>query len=107
MIVDTDVNSRVLLAAALSIALSLLLAACLAIRRCRKRGKGTMMPGPSGKGGKHWNVGDILGRSKEGFRPLRTDEGENMLDDDSDSEVKLGIISQYPCTLYKIIYFSG
>ena len=57
-----------------------------------------MMPGPSGKGGKHWNVGDILGRSKEGFRPLRTDEGENMLDDDSDSEVKLGIISQYPCT---------
>ena len=66
-----------------------------------------MMPGPSGKGGKHWNVGDILGRSKEGFRPLRTDEGENMLDDDSDSEVKLGIISQYPCTLYKIIYFSG
>ena len=38
-------------------------------------------------GGKNWNVGDILGRSKEGFRPLSTDEGENMLDPDSDSEV--------------------
>ena len=91
LIVDTDVNSRVLLAAALSIALSLLLACCMAFRRCRKRGKGTMMSGAGGKG-KQWNVGDILGRSKfskEGFRPLSTDEGDNMLDDDSDSEVRL------------------
>ena len=87
LIVDADVNSRVVLAAALSIALSLLIAVCMAYRRCRKRGKGTMTSGASGKGKKHWNVGDILGRSKEGFRPLSTDEGENMLDSDSDSEV--------------------
>ena len=89
LIVDTDVNSRVLLAAALSICLSLLLAVCMAYRRCRKQGKGTMMSGAGGKG-KHWNVGDILGRSKfskEGFRPLSTDDRDNMLDDDSDSEV--------------------
>ena len=46
-----------------------------------------MISGAGGKG-KNWNVGDILGRSKEGFKPLNTDEGEGMLDDDSDSEVK-------------------
>ena len=46
-----------------------------------------MMSGTGGKGNKHWNVGDILGRSKDGFKPLSTDEGENMLDSDSDSEV--------------------
>ena len=87
LIVDADVNSRVLLAAAVSIALSLLIAVCMAYRRCRKRGKGTMMSGVGGNSKKHWNVGDILGRSKEGFRPLSTEEGENMMDSDSDSEV--------------------
>ena len=49
-----------------------------------------MISGGGGKG-KNWNVGDILGRSKEGFKPLNTDEGEGMLDDDSDSEVKYKI----------------
>ncbi len=37
---------------------------------------------------KNWNVGDILGRSKDGFQPVNTDEREGMLGDDSDSEVK-------------------
>ena len=46
-----------------------------------------MMSGVGGNSKKHWNVGDILGRSKEGFRPLSTEEGENMMDSDSDSEV--------------------
>ena len=32
-----------------------------------------------------WNVGDILGRSKDGFQPVDTDERELL--DDSDSEV--------------------
>ena len=80
-------NSSVLVAAAVSVPLSIIIALCLACRRCRKRGKGTMISGAGGKG-KNWNVGDILGRSKEGFKPLNTDEGEGMLDDDSDSEVK-------------------
>ena len=80
-------NSSVLVAAAVSVPLSIIIALCLACRRCRKRGKGTMISGGGGKG-KNWNVGDILGRSKEGFKPLNTDEGEGMLDDDSDSEVK-------------------
>ena len=73
-----------LVAAAVSVPLSLLIALCMAWRRWRKRGKGSVR---STSGGKNWNVGDILGRSKEGFRPLSTDEGENMLDADSDSEV--------------------
>ena len=58
-----------------------------------------MMAGAGGKG-KQWNVGDILGRSKfskQGFRPLSTDEGDNMLDEDSDSEVK------FPCSHVLII----
>ena len=58
-----------------------------------------MMTGAGGKG-KQWNVGDILGRSKfskQGFRPLSTDEGDNMLDEDSDSEVK------FPCSHVLII----
>ena len=36
---------------------------------------------------KNWNVGDILGRSKDGFQPVNTDEREGMLGDESDSEV--------------------
>lgn len=83
-LIPADVNSSVLMAAAVSVPLSLLIALCMAWRRWRKRGKGSVR---SSSGGKNWNVGDILGRSKEGFRPLSTDEGENMLDGDSDSEV--------------------
>jgi hypothetical protein len=37
---------------------------------------------------KNWNVGDILGRSKDGFQPVNTDEREGMLADDSESEVR-------------------
>ena len=36
---------------------------------------------------KDWNVGDILGRNKDGFQPVNTEERDGMLDDDSDSEV--------------------
>ena len=43
------------------------------------------------QGDKNWSVGDILGRSKDGFKPLNTDEGDGMLDEDSESEV--GIIT--------------
>jgi len=86
-VVPGDVNSSVFIAAAISVPISILLAICLACRRCKKRGKGTMMgPGSSGKG-KNWNVGDLLGRDKKGFKPLNTEE-EGMLDDDSDSEVE-------------------
>ena len=46
-----------------------------------------MMGASSSSKGKNWNVGDILGRSKDGFKPLNTEEGDGMLDDDSDSEV--------------------
>ncbi len=35
---------------------------------------------------KNWNVADILGRSKDGFQPVNTEEREGMLGDDSDSE---------------------
>jgi len=38
-------------------------------------------------------VGDILGRSKDGFQPVNTDEREGMLGDDSDSEVKQRALS--------------
>ena len=47
-LVPVDVNSSVLLAAALSVPLSLLVLACLACRRCRRRGRGTMLPPSSG-----------------------------------------------------------
>ena len=83
-LIPAEFNSSVLMAAAVSVPLSLLIALCMAWRRWRKRGAG---PVRTSAGGKNWNVGDILGRSKEGFRPLSTDEGENMLDADSDSEV--------------------
>jgi len=45
-----------------------------------------MGSGSSSGNGKNWNVGDLLGRDKKGFKPLSTEE-EGMLDDDSDSEV--------------------
>ena len=38
---------------------------------------------------KNWGLGDILGRSKEGFQPLNTDERDGMMGEDSDSEVYL------------------
>ena len=43
----------------------------------------------SSKSGKNWSVGDILGRSKEGFKPLNTEDADGLLDEDSDSEVSI------------------
>ena len=73
-----------LVAAAISVSLSLLLALCLAWRRCRKRGRGA---GREGRRTKDWGVGGLLGRNKDGFKPLDTEERDGMLEDDSDSEV--------------------
>lgn len=78
------------MAAAISVPLSILIAVCLAVRRCRKRGRGHLGGKESGKrGGKdNWGVGKLLkGRDREGFKPLDTEERDGMLDDDSDSEV--------------------
>ena len=75
------------MAAAVSVPLSILIAVCLAVRRCRKRGRGHL-GGKEGKRGKDWGVGNLLqGRDREGFKPLDTEERDGMLDDDSDSEV--------------------
>ena len=80
-------SSSVLTAAAISVPLSILIAVCLAVRRCRKRGRGHL-GGKEGKRGKEWGVGKLLqGRDREGFKPLDTEERDGMLDDDSDSEV--------------------
>ena len=80
-------SSSVLMAAAISVPLSILIAVCLAVRRCRKRGRGHL-GGKEGKRGKDWGVGNLLqGRDREGFKPLDTEERDGMLDDDSDSEV--------------------
>ena len=88
-VVPADVNSSVVVAAAISVPLTLLIALCLAVRRCRKRGRGTKAAAASAsKSGKNWSVGDILGRSKEGFKPLNTEDADGLLDDDSDSEVR-------------------
>jgi len=87
-LVPANMNSSVVLAAAISVPLTLLVALCLACRRCRKRGKGTMAGSSSKSKYKDWNVGDILGRNKDGFQPVNTDERDGMLDDDSDSEVE-------------------
>ena len=43
---------------------------------------------------KDWNVGNILGRNKDGFQQVNTDERDGMLDDDSDSEVSFHLISK-------------
>jgi len=83
-----NINSSVVLAAAISVPLTVLVAVCLACRRCRKKGKGTMVSNSSKSRFKDWNVGDILGRNKDGFQPVNTDERDGMLDDDSDSEVE-------------------
>ena len=90
-VVPADVNSSVVLAAAISVPLTILIARCLAVRRCRKRGRGKMASSSvtSSKSGKNWSVGDILGRSKEGFKPLNTEDADGLLDDDSDSEVRI------------------
>ena len=84
---NLQMSNSVLLAAAISVPLSLLLALCLAVRRCRKRGRGPVAGEP--RRAKEWSVGDILGRNKDGFKPLNTEEKDGMLDDDSDSEVPL------------------
>ena len=36
---------------------------------------------------KNWGIGDLLGRSKDGFQPVNTDERDGLVGDDSDSEV--------------------
>ena len=89
---DLHMSSSVLMAAAISVPLSILIAVCLAVRRCRKRGRGHLGGKESGGGrgqrGKDWGVGKLLkGRDREGFKPLDTEERDGMLDDDSDSEV--------------------
>ena len=84
---DLHMSSSVLMAAAISVPLSILIAICLAVRRCRKRGRGHL-GGKEGGRGKEWGVGKLLkGRDREGFKPLDTEERDGMLDDDSDSEV--------------------
>ena len=37
---------------------------------------------------KNWGLGDILGRSKDGFLPVNTEERDGLVGDDSDSEVE-------------------
>jgi len=86
-LVPANMNSSVVLAAAISVPLTILVALCLACRRCKKKGKGTMTTTSKSKY-KDWNVGDILGRNKDGFQPVNTDERDGMLDDDSESEVE-------------------
>ena len=39
------------------------------------------------KNKKNWGWGDILGRSKDGFLPVNTEERDGLVGDDSDSEV--------------------
>merc|ERR1719318_312174 len=85
-LVPENMNSSVILAAAISVPLTVLVALCLACRRCKKRGKGTMVGSTNKSKFKDWNVGDILGRNKDGFQPVNTDERDGMLDDESDSE---------------------
>jgi len=87
-LVPENMNSSVVLAAAISVPLTVIVAVCLACRRCRKRGKGTMVGSTNKSKFKDWNVGDILGRNKDGFQPVNTEERDGMLDDDSDSEVE-------------------
>jgi len=87
-LVPDNINSSVVLAAAISVPLTLLVALCLACRKCRKKGKGTMVNSNNKSRFKDWNVGDILGRNKDGFQPVNTEERDGMLDDDSDSEVE-------------------
>lgn len=88
---DLHMSSSVLMAAAISVPLSILIAVCLAVRRCRKRGRGHLVGGKESGGRKdNWGVGKLLkGRDREGFKPLDTEERDGMLDDDSDSEVIL------------------
>lgn len=90
-LVPENMNSSVVLAAAISVPLTVLVALCLACRRCKKRGKGTMVASKSKF--KDWNVGNILGRNKDGFQQVNTDERDGMLDDDSDSEVSSHLVS--------------
>jgi len=87
---DLHMSSSVLMAAAISVPLSILIAVCLAVRRCRKRGRGHLVGGKESGGRKdNWGVGKLLkGRDREGFKPLDTEERDGMLDDDSDSEVE-------------------
>jgi len=79
-------SSGVLWAAVISVPLTILVSCLLAIRKCRKRGKGTMTDGSSRS--KNWGLGDILGRSKDGFQPVNTEERDGLVGDDSDSEVE-------------------
>eukprot|EP00095_Tigriopus_kingsejongensis_P003105 maker-scaffold428_size174301-snap-gene-0.22 protein:Tk03105 transcript:maker-scaffold428_size174301-snap-gene-0.22-mRNA-1 annotation:"af109920_1alpha-amidating enzyme precursor 2" len=63
--------------AILSLVLTCLLSLCLTCRRCRKRGKGAMNGGTKKKGDGKLDLGDFLGRSKDGFQPLKQDDDED------------------------------
>jgi len=80
-----EMSGSMVIATTASLILSLLVICCLAIRKCRKKGKGTA---GSKNRGKQWDTGDILGRNKEGFQPLNTDDRDGDYDCDSDSEVE-------------------
>jgi len=80
-----EMSGSMIIATTASLILSLLVICCIAIRKCRKKGKGTA---GSKSRGKQWDTGDILGRNKDGFQPLNTDDRDGEYDCDSDSEVE-------------------
>ncbi|TRY67348.1 hypothetical protein TCAL_12467 [Tigriopus californicus] len=83
MIPTSGIGATVALA---SVVLTCLISLCLACRRCRKRGKGTMTAGAKKKGDGKLDLGDLLGRSKEGFQPLKQDDDDEAANLSSDSD---------------------
>ena len=49
---------------------------------------------------KNWTMGDILGRSKDGFQPVNTEERDGLVGDDSDSEVILCLQRGQICSIF-------
>jgi len=66
-----------------SLCFTLLITCCVACSRCRKRGKGKVV---KNKKDKKLDLGDFLGRSKDGFQPLNTEEDADALSSESDME---------------------
>lgn len=78
-----DSNLGVIIAL-VSLSITLLCSICVACRKCKKRGKGKPLASTKKKDRNALDLGDLLGRSKDGFQPLNTDDAEILSSDSED-----------------------
>jgi len=70
--------------AIVSLSITVLCSVFFACRKFKKRGKGKPLVSAKKKDRNALDLGDLLGRSKEGFQPLNTDDAEILSSDSED-----------------------